>query len=136
MAKTLTTAYVCQSCGEVHSKWSGKCNGCGEWNTLVEENAGTGIGAAPGAKTVRKGSPVQLVPLSGEIEEAPRVATGIAELDRDQLSSAGKGIPGQAERDDERQDRHQPDQRKAGLRGTGDRIPGRASRAKGRGLTH
>ena len=63
-------------------------------------------------------------------------AGGIAELDRDQLSSAGKGIPGQAERDDERQDRHQPDQRKAGLRGTGDRIPGRASRAKGRGLTH
>ncbi len=74
--------FICQNCGAAHTRWAGRCDACGEWNTLVEENAGSGIGAAPGTKTVRKGSPVQLVPLSGEIEEAPRVATGIAELDR------------------------------------------------------
>ncbi|HBJ91922.1 MAG TPA: hypothetical protein DDZ43_03495, partial [Hyphomonadaceae bacterium] len=43
MAKT-TTQFICQSCGTVHSKWNGKCEGCGEWNTLVEET----ISAAPG----------------------------------------------------------------------------------------
>ncbi|MFN4298268.1 MAG: DNA repair protein RadA [Thermaurantimonas sp.] len=36
MAK-IKTAFVCQSCGSVHSKWMGKCTACGEWNTLVEE---------------------------------------------------------------------------------------------------
>ena len=51
MAKTLTTAFVCQSCGEVHSKWSGKCNGCGEWNTLVEEAVGDVPGGLAAPKT-------------------------------------------------------------------------------------
>lgn len=31
------TSYFCQSCGAQSSKWVGKCNSCGEWNTLVEE---------------------------------------------------------------------------------------------------
>lgn len=36
MSKTKTT-YFCQSCGAQSSKWAGKCNSCGEWNTIVEE---------------------------------------------------------------------------------------------------
>ena len=36
MAKA-STQYVCQSCGASHRKWAGRCEGCGEWNTLVEE---------------------------------------------------------------------------------------------------
>lgn len=36
MAKTKTT-YFCQSCGTQSDKWAGKCNSCGEWNTIVEE---------------------------------------------------------------------------------------------------
>ncbi len=36
MAKT-KTLYICQNCGSQHLKWQGQCNGCGEWNTLVEE---------------------------------------------------------------------------------------------------
>jgi DNA repair protein RadA/Sms len=36
MSKTKTT-FFCQSCGAQSSKWAGKCNSCGEWNTLVEE---------------------------------------------------------------------------------------------------
>jgi len=74
--------FVCQNCGAASSRWSGRCDACGEWNSLVEENAGSGIGAAPAARQLRKGTPVQLVPLNGEIEEAPRIASGIAELDR------------------------------------------------------
>ena len=30
-------AYVCQSCGAVHSKWAGQCTACQAWNSLVEE---------------------------------------------------------------------------------------------------
>ena len=36
MAK-LKTTYFCQSCGAQSPQWVGKCNSCGEWNTLVEE---------------------------------------------------------------------------------------------------
>lgn len=37
MAKKSTIDYVCQSCGAVYPKWQGKCDACGEWNTIVEE---------------------------------------------------------------------------------------------------
>ncbi|HSO48187.1 MAG TPA: DNA repair protein RadA, partial [Rhizobiaceae bacterium] len=82
MAKPSRSSFVCQNCGASSPRWSGRCDACGEWNTLVEENASTGIGAAPQARTMRKGTPVALVSLSGDLEEAPRVASGIAELDR------------------------------------------------------
>lgn len=36
MSKT-KTSYFCQSCGAQAAKWAGKCNSCGEWNTMVEE---------------------------------------------------------------------------------------------------
>ncbi|MEA3535392.1 DNA repair protein RadA [Rhizobium sp. CC-YZS058] len=80
MAKARTT-YICQNCGTVHTRWVGKCEGCGQWNTIVEEDALGGIGGGPG-KVPKKGRPVALTTLDGETEDAPRVATGIAELDR------------------------------------------------------
>ncbi len=36
MAK-LKKAFFCQNCGAQHLQWQGKCNSCGEWNTLIEE---------------------------------------------------------------------------------------------------
>jgi len=33
----IKTAYFCSNCGSQHSKWEGRCNSCGEWNTLEEE---------------------------------------------------------------------------------------------------
>lgn len=80
MAKA-KTQFVCQNCGTVHNRWVGKCDGCGQWNTIVEEDPMGGIGGGP-AKTPKKGRPVALTTLSGEIEEAPRIYTGISELDR------------------------------------------------------
>ncbi|MGI9352691.1 MAG: DNA repair protein RadA [Rhizobiaceae bacterium] len=80
MAKS-KSQFVCQSCGSSFPRWSGRCDGCGEWNSLVEENSSSGIGANPG-KQLRKGTPVQLVSLAGETDEAPRIPSGIAELDR------------------------------------------------------
>ncbi|MEZ5781897.1 MAG: DNA repair protein RadA [Rhizobiaceae bacterium] len=83
MAKN-RTSFICQSCGAVTTRWAGKCDSCGEWNTIVEEGtSGNGIGGGPaGLRSRRKGRPVALASLDGEIEDAPRIASGIAELDR------------------------------------------------------
>ncbi|WP_349433714.1 DNA repair protein RadA [Pararhizobium sp. A13] len=80
MAKA-RTQFICQNCGTVHPRWVGKCEGCGQWNTIVEEDPMGGIGGGPG-KTPKKGRPVALTTLSGEIEDAPRIQSGISELDR------------------------------------------------------
>ena len=81
MAKA-RSQFICANCGNVTSRWQGKCDACGEWNTLTDENIGSGIAASPGGKAMRKGTPVALVSLAGETEEAPRIQTGIAEFDR------------------------------------------------------
>jgi len=39
MAK-VKTKFVCTRCGTDSPKWMGKCPGCNEWNTLVEETIG------------------------------------------------------------------------------------------------
>ncbi len=40
MAKKGGSEFVCQNCGSVYPKWQGKCDACGEWNTIVEEKVG------------------------------------------------------------------------------------------------
>ncbi|MBN8892321.1 MAG: DNA repair protein RadA [Rhodospirillales bacterium 70-18] len=79
MAKP-TSRYVCQSCGAVTPKWAGRCETCGEWNTIVEEavEAGPGLPAKPKSST-RK---LEFVDLAGTATPPPRAPTGIAELDR------------------------------------------------------
>ncbi|KQT52912.1 MULTISPECIES: DNA repair protein RadA [unclassified Aureimonas] len=86
MAKTKAT-FICQNCGAVTNRWHGKCEACGEWNTIVEETVSGGIGGGP-RQSARRGRPAALMSLSGEMEEAPRILTGIGELDR----AAGGGI--------------------------------------------
>ncbi|VTZ27493.1 DNA repair protein RadA [Methylocella tundrae] len=75
-------SFVCQNCGAVTGRWQGRCEACGEWNTITEESAATGIGAQA-AIGMRKG---RVFELSGLIETdrpaPPRILTGIGELDR------------------------------------------------------
>src|SRR3954463_16029862 len=77
--------YVCQNCGAASARWQGKCEACGEWNSMVEEGDGTGgvagRPAGPG-RTPRKGRPFKLEPLVGETHEAPRLPSGMPEFDR------------------------------------------------------
>ncbi len=70
--------YVCQSCGAVTAKWAGRCDACGEWNTIVEEPVEAGPGALKPGKAARLG----FVGLQGSTEPPARAQTGIAELDR------------------------------------------------------
>ena len=77
-----TPSFVCQNCGAVYGRWQGKCEACGEWNTIAEEDAGGGVAATAPSRSGRKGRPFKLEPLAGETHEAPRHASHIAELDR------------------------------------------------------
>ncbi|MBF0561177.1 MAG: DNA repair protein RadA [Alphaproteobacteria bacterium] len=78
--KKPTSTYVCQSCGAVYPKWAGRCDACGEWNTMVEEAAPES--APRGLGTAKAGRRIEFVGLTGESEPAPRRVTGIGELDR------------------------------------------------------
>src|SRR6202521_5347040 len=74
-----TLTFVCQNCGAVYGRWQGKCDACGEWNTIAEESAAKT--PTPG-RAARKGRLFALEPLAGVAHEAPRLASGLAELDR------------------------------------------------------
>jgi DNA repair protein RadA/Sms len=71
--------YVCQECGTAATKWSGRCEGCGEWNTLIEEAAPE---SAPKGLGRKKGRKIEFQGLKGETPSAPRQITGIKEFDR------------------------------------------------------
>ena len=86
MAKARSAAFVCQNCGAVSSRWQGKCEACGEWNTLVEE-----IAEGPAAFRPGRGRVLELEGLAGSDKPAERIATGVAEFDR---VTGGGFVPG------------------------------------------
>ncbi|EIT68216.1 MULTISPECIES: DNA repair protein RadA [Hydrocarboniphaga] len=71
--------YVCQSCGAQTTKWAGQCAECGAWNTLVETVA-------------EASSPARRAAIAGQVrierlhevsaDDAPRVSSGLSEMDR------------------------------------------------------
>lgn len=89
MAKARTN-FICQNCGAIAPRWQGKCESCGEWNSLVEEAPSSGIGALA-ARGARKGRVFPLEGLTGESKPAPRLLSGIGELDR---VTGGGFVPG------------------------------------------
>ncbi|MCG8361288.1 MAG: DNA repair protein RadA [Kiloniellales bacterium] len=87
--------YVCQSCGASYPKWSGRCEACGSWNSIIEEQPRE---APPGGLAGgSQGRPVAFARLDGAPaengERGPRWRTGIAEFDR---VCGGGLIPGSA----------------------------------------
>lgn len=73
--------FVCQECGAVHTQWSGRCDGCGAWNSIVEE---TSTPAPPGGPSQARTGGTVLKPegLAGQSAPLPRLKSGIAEFDR------------------------------------------------------
>ncbi len=73
--------FTCSACAASFSKWSGRCDNCGEWNTISQD---TPLSAGPAKKTLgaRRGAAVELCDLATEEAPPPRTGSGIAELDR------------------------------------------------------
>ena len=77
MAKS-RSSYVCQNCGAITQRWQGKCESCGEWNTIIEEAAALGVGAS----AVRRGAVGRAFPLedlTGDSRPMARIVTGMGE---------------------------------------------------------
>ncbi len=90
-ARTLTrtvkgTSYVCQQCSTVHAKWTGRCTGCGEWNTVVEEAVPRGVKSSRARGSIAVSSTgakvVTLADALSEESRAPRTPVGMTEVDR------------------------------------------------------
>ena len=89
MAVRVKTVYRCTECGADFPKWSGKCDACGEWNTLGEEVAAPRAiegGAArrkAGAGALGSGGAVAATPKLRDVigAEDQRLQTGLNEFD-------------------------------------------------------
>ena len=82
--------FVCQSCGAVHRKWTGRCDSCNEWNSIVEETAEATV---PKGVSRSGGKAVAFTSLDGAPENRTRRLTGLKELDR---VCGGGFVPGSA----------------------------------------
>lgn len=75
------TVFCCTECGAQHPRWLGRCTACGAWESLAEEPLGSELPASRdllGASTAASALALDEVQAS----DAPRVGTGIPELDR------------------------------------------------------
>jgi len=70
--------YICQQCGYESLRWMGKCPGCNQWNTMVEEVVNKKSDRAIARK--KGSSPVSINAI--DIAKEIRYSTGFQELDR------------------------------------------------------
>ncbi|MXV36492.1 MULTISPECIES: DNA repair protein RadA [unclassified Saccharibacter] len=89
MAKKPTTTFICQSCHARTSKWAGRCEQCGEWNTLEEET----VSATPNRTSSKKAGRLVTTRLDGKVQPPERIDTSITELNR---VLGGGIVPGSA----------------------------------------
>ncbi|MCW1907829.1 MAG: DNA repair protein RadA [Candidatus Saccharibacteria bacterium] len=71
--------YVCSNCGNQTGTWAGRCQACGEWNTLVEQV----VAAAPGTGSSRGGRKIEAqgVAVVAKVDKASRFAVDGADID-------------------------------------------------------
>ncbi|MBP9753115.1 MAG: DNA repair protein RadA [Proteobacteria bacterium] len=85
----LISRFFCQSCGATSPKWTGKCEACQEWNTLVEEKF-----TKSALKSHKISTPLEIKKIqeiSSNDEYGYRLLTEISEFDR---VCGGGGVPG------------------------------------------
>jgi len=82
------SVFFCKGCGHESPKWLGKCPGCGEWNTFVEQELQKSrpLGRS---QTAAREAPVALPEITADASE--RMPTGIPEFDR---TLGGGIVPG------------------------------------------
>lgn len=80
MAKSKTN-FICQNCGQSYSKWTGRCENCGEWNTLVEQAAQSATGKSAVARSQGAVLTPQTMRSITVEKDGGRTKTGQTELD-------------------------------------------------------
>ena len=83
--------YVCQACGTVSGKWSGKCDDCGAWNSIVEEIVPDVVG--PKSTSAARGRVLKTESLAGKAPMLRRLVSDIREFD---TVTGGGTVPGAA----------------------------------------
>ncbi|OVE79307.1 DNA repair protein RadA [bacterium G20] len=76
MTKKLGIKYVCSACGAASSTWTGRCQTCGEWNTLTEEVDISTVSAKTSGHKLKLESVTQAAN-----SKLPRIKTGLADVD-------------------------------------------------------
>ncbi|HEU5187738.1 MAG TPA: AAA family ATPase, partial [Candidatus Saccharimonadales bacterium] len=80
MPKKPITQFVCQQCQAIRSKWAGRCDNCGSWNSFVEqvsESTGASVVALSQGKALKAQSIDDVQPS----DEKGRITTGLADVD-------------------------------------------------------
>lgn len=74
--------FVCQNCGASYPKWVGRCDNCGQWNSLVEQPVeSTGKSALARSQAGGEILTPQILTTIDTESESKRLATGMSELD-------------------------------------------------------
>ncbi|MEI6053954.1 MAG: DNA repair protein RadA [Candidatus Saccharibacteria bacterium] len=76
------TQFICQNCGATYPKWIGRCDNCGEWNTLVEQ-APISIGKSVVSRSGSSGKILSVQTMQSILTEEinQRLRTGFKDLD-------------------------------------------------------
>jgi DNA repair protein RadA/Sms len=90
MAK-LKSQFVCQNCGATYGKWAGRCENCGEWNTLVEHASSVAQSNVAKAGSSGKKLTVQSISTISGDADGSRLSTGVEDLD---IVLGGGIVPG------------------------------------------
>lgn len=78
----MRTQFICQQCGASYSKWMGRCENCGEWNSLVEQEAvSTAQSSVAKAGSSGKKLKVQSLKTASSEKGVDRITTGVSDLD-------------------------------------------------------
>ncbi|MBI2588696.1 DNA repair protein RadA [Candidatus Saccharibacteria bacterium] len=76
MAKKLGIRYVCSNCGVASGSWTGRCQACGEWNSLQEQIEVSSATAAISGHKLKLESVAKAV-----TTKQPRISTGLGDVD-------------------------------------------------------
>jgi DNA repair protein RadA/Sms len=78
-----SSIHVCSACGHETARWAGRCPGCGEWNSLVEQVRPVAT-RGPGGANDARGRAAAVTPIALadiDVVDHVRLSTGIGELD-------------------------------------------------------
>lgn len=79
----MKTQFVCQQCAATYGKWAGRCENCGEWNTLVEQEP-VSTAQSSVAKAGSSGKKLNVQPIKAakaDSKNSKRISTGVGDLD-------------------------------------------------------